>query len=367
MGHPPLQLARRVAVLAARLVSAKLKPAAAPAHRKPKEHSMATPAPVSGEDALRRDLSRQQQRLRMALGAREDDRLVRLLLEVEQALARIDDGSYGICETCHDPIEKTTLACDPLISYCIDHLSAPERRRLENDLELAARVQTRLLPEPGLRTAGWEVAYRYEPMGPVGGDYCDLIRANGDGFFFFLGDVSGKGVAASLLAAQLHGLFRTLVALGLPLETMVERANRIFCESVLAGHFATLVCGHASASGELGIVNAGHPSPLVVNQRRATALESGGPPLGMFCDSDYRAERLSFSPRQLLLLYTDGLSEAAAPTSEEYGSARASRVAAAGHADAEALVAACLADVGVFRGSAPRTDDLTVMALHRLG
>ncbi len=328
---------------------------------------MPTPVPAPTEDALRKDLSRQQQRLREALGARQDARLERLLVEVDQAIARVEDGSYGICETCHDPIEKTTLAGDPLACYCIDHLSDAERRRLENDLELAARVQSRLLPEPRLRLGGWEVAYRYEPMGPVGGDYCDLIRAPGDGFFFFLGDVSGKGVAASLLASQLHGLFRTLVALDLPLETMVERANRIFCESILAGHFATLVCGHASASGALDFVNAGHPSPLVVSEGRVTPLESGGHPLGMFCDGGYRAERIRFSPRQSLLLYTDGLSEAAAPSSEEYGSARAARVASGRHADAEALVAACLADVVAFRALAPRTDDLTVMALHRTG
>ncbi|MDE3135529.1 MAG: SpoIIE family protein phosphatase [Acidobacteriota bacterium] len=328
---------------------------------------MSTSAHIPANDSLRRDLSRQQQRLRTAVGAREDARLTQLLAEVDQALARIDEGSYGICVNCHESIGETTLAAYPLIGYCIDHLSEPERRHLEDDLQLAARVQSRLLPEPGLRTAGWEVAYRYEPMGPVGGDYCDLIRANGDGFFFFLGDVSGKGVAASLLAAQLHGLFRTLVALDLPLETMVERANQIFCESVLTGHFATLVCGHASASGVLDFINAGHPSPLLVSEGRATPLEAGGHPLGMFCEGDYRAERIDVSLRQQLLLYTDGLSEAAAPSSEEYGSTRAARVAAGRHTDAEALVAACLADVAAFRASAPRTDDLTVMALQRTG
>jgi sigma-B regulation protein RsbU (phosphoserine phosphatase) len=328
---------------------------------------MATPAPAPAEEALRKDLSRQQQRLRVALDARDDSRLAHLLAEVDQALARIDEGSYGICENCHDSIGEKTLAAYPLISFCIDHLSDPERQHLQSDLELAARVQSHLLPEPRLRAAGWEVAYHYEPMGPVGGDYCDLIRANGDGFFFFLGDVSGKGVAASLLAAQLHGLFRTLVALDLPLETMVERANRIFCESVLSGHFATLVCGRASASGALEFINAGHPPPLLVSDGRAVPLESGGHPLGMFCEGGYRAEQVRFSPRQSLLLYTDGLSEAAAPSSEEYGSARAARVASGTHADAEALVAACLADVAAFRASAPRADDLTVMALRRTG
>jgi sigma-B regulation protein RsbU (phosphoserine phosphatase) len=328
---------------------------------------MSTQAPVPAEDALRRDLFRQQQRLRTALGAREDARLKSLLTEVDQALAHMEDGSYGICETCHESIGDTTLAAYPLISYCIDHLSEPERRHLQNDLELASRVQSRLLPEPRLRMGGWEVAYRYEPMGPVSGDYCDLIRANGDGFYFLLGDVSGKGVAASLLAAQLHGLFRTLVALDLPLETMVERANRIFCESIMTGHFATLVCGHASPSGVLDFVNAGHPSPLLVSDGRTTPFEAGGQPLGLFCEASYRAEKINVSARHSLLLYTDGLSEAAAPSSEEYGSARAARVAAGRHADAEALVAACLADVAAFRASAPRTDDLTVMALQRVG
>lgn len=328
---------------------------------------MSSPAPVPAEDAIRKDLERQQERLRTALGARVDARLQQLLTEVDRALERIDAGRYGICESCHDPIEATTLAADPLVCYCLDHLSVPERRRLESDLELAARVQSRLLPEPQLRVGGWEVAYRYEPMGPVGGDYCDLVRAPGEDFFFFLGDVSGKGVAASLLAAQLHGLFRTLVALDLPLETLIERANRIFCESLLSGHFATLVCGRASASGTLDFINAGHPPPLVVREGRAAPLETGGRPLGLFCDGGYRAEQIRFSPGDSLLLYTDGLSEASSPSSEEYGSARAARVASGVHADADGLVRACLDDLGAFRSTAPREDDLTVMALRRAG
>lgn len=327
---------------------------------------MPNSASVPAEDATRKDLQRQQGRLRAALAERTDVKLEQLLGEVDRALAEIDGGSYGICETCHDPIESTTLAADPLIRYCLDHLSGPERRRLESDLELAARVQSRLLPEPKLRVGGWEVAYRYEPMGPVGGDYCDLVRASGDDFFFFLGDVSGKGVAASLLAAQLHGLFRTLVALDLPLEGMIEHANRIFCESILSGHFATLICGRASASGAVDFINAGHPTPVLVRAGGAIALESGGHPLGMFRDGEYRADRIDLSPRDFLLLYTDGLSETMSPSNEEYGPGRATHVAAGVHSNAEALVQACMADVAAFRSAAPRGDDLTVMALRRM-
>ncbi len=328
---------------------------------------MPNSASAPAEDATRKDLKRQQGRLRATLAERTDAKLERLLAEVEHALGQIDSGSYGICETCHDPIETTTLAADPLIRYCLDHLSEPERRRLESDLELATRVQSRLLPEPRLRVGGWEVAYRYEPMGPVGGDYCDVVRASGEDFFFFLGDVSGKGVATSLLAAQLHGLFRTLVALDLRFEAMVEHANRIFCENILSGHFATLVCGRASASGAVDFINAGHPSPVLVRAGQAVTLEAGGHPLGLFSDGGYHAERIELLPSDSLLLYTDGLSEAASPSSEEYGADRAARVAAGTHADAEPVVRACVADVAAFRSSAPREDDLTVMVLRRAG
>lgn len=326
---------------------------------------MATSAPARSTQTLQRDLTRQQERLRTAIDEREDARLVGLLAEVEKALGRIETRSYGVCETCHESLGEATLAVDPLISVCIEHWSEPERRRLESDLELASRVQLRLLPEPGLRAAGWEVAYHYEPMGPVGGDYCDLVRTAGGDFYFFLGDVSGKGVAASLLAAQLHGLFRTLVALELPLETMIERANRIFCESVLAGHFATLVAGRACAGGTIDLVNAGHPSPLVVSEGRSTPVVAGGRPLGLFCEGGYPGERLSLAPGESLLLFTDGLSESFGPEREEYGTKRTGRVAAESYATADELVKACLADVSAFRAGAPCSDDVTVMALRR--
>lgn len=328
---------------------------------------MPPPAPTPPHNAYREDLVRQQERLRVALGSRSDTRLEQLLAEVDRTLDRMETGHYGICEACHESIEPETLAADPMICYCLDHLSSGERRRLEDDLELAARVQTRLLPEAGLRLGGWDVSYRYQPMGVVGGDYCDLVRTASDGFFFFLGDVSGKGVAASLLAAQLHGLFRTLVALELPLDTMVERANRIFCESTLSGHFATLVCGRASSSGSIELVNAGHPSPLVAQGGRITSLESSRPPLGLFCEGSFPVNRLELSPAEILLVYTDGLVEATGPGGNEYGVARTAKLAAIPRSNADALVQACLEDVSQFRANTPRTDDLTVMALRRAG
>jgi serine phosphatase RsbU (regulator of sigma subunit) len=85
-----------------------------------------------------------------------------------------------------------------LVRLCLDHLSRPERDALERDLELAARVQRGLLPRQNLDRDGWEICYYYEPAGMVSGDYCDVIDAGEAGLYFMVGDVSGKGVAASI-------------------------------------------------------------------------------------------------------------------------------------------------------------------------
>lgn len=139
-----------------------------------------------------------------------------LLREVDSALERMAKGSYGLCEECHDPVEEDRLFADPLVRYCLDHLTQPQRAALQRDLDLASEVQRNLLPQPNLRAGVWETSYHYAPMGPVSGDYCDLIPSDGQ-LFFVLGDVSGKGVAASMLMTQLHALFRSLSAMAMPL------------------------------------------------------------------------------------------------------------------------------------------------------
>src|SRR6202040_713669 len=186
-----------------------------------------------------------------------DASLSDLLSEVDAALSRIDQGTYGICETCHDPVEKERLLNDPLVRFCLDHLTREEQRALESDLELAARIQKGLLPPPELSAAGWQVRYQYEPAGPVSGDYCDVFESDG-GLLFLFGDVSGKGIAASMLMSHLHATFRSLAGTDLPLDHMVAAANRIFSESTMAGQFATLVVGRASRDGSVELVSAGH-------------------------------------------------------------------------------------------------------------
>jgi phosphoserine phosphatase RsbU/P len=159
---------------------------------------------------LQNQLEERKSRLKTAI-ALEPQRsgLAGLLREVDSALERMAKGSYGLCQECHESIEQDRLMADPLVCYCLDHLSASQRAALQRDLELASQVQRNLLPQMNLCTGNWETSYHYAPVGAVSGDYCDLIPSDGQ-LFFVLGDVSGKGVAASMLMAQLHALFRSL-------------------------------------------------------------------------------------------------------------------------------------------------------------
>jgi sigma-B regulation protein RsbU (phosphoserine phosphatase) len=118
----------------------------------------------------------------------------------------------------------------------------------------------------------------------VSGDYCDLIASESgeEGLLFLLGDVSGKGVTASLLMTHLHAMFRSLASVGMPLTEMMGRANRLLCESTTAGQFATLVCGRAARSGEVEISSAGHCPVLAIRDGDIPRFESTGMPLGCF-------------------------------------------------------------------------------------
>jgi len=321
------------------------------------------------EQLVRPQLLQRRQKLGEAISRFEEKTdLLRLLEEVDAALERLDDGSYGLCEGCHELVEEDRLMADPVIRFCLDCLTPYEQSALEQDLGLASQVQTRLLPDPHIEFAGWEFAYHFEPAGPVSGDYCDLIESGRDQVLhFFLGDVAGKGVAASMLMTQLHAMFRSLIALDLPLHELTERVNRLFCESTMSGHYATLVSGRALGMGRLQLCNAGHCLPLLVREDEVIKLDLTHLPIGLFCVGKYSIQRLQLALGDTLVLYTDGLTEACNATEDEYNLDRLVE-ALKDHRwlSTPELVKACLDDLDLFLSGLPKTDDVTVVALRRL-
>ncbi len=315
-------------------------------------------------NSVREQLLAGRARLADVLVGRQRQQFEHLFRQVDEALQRIEQGTFGICEECHTDIGEDWLREDPLTTVCLEHMTPKQQRALEYDLELAAQIQKGLLPPRDLAFAGWEIAYHYQPAGVVSGDYCDVIRENGH-LYFIMADVSGKGVAAAMLASNLRAVFRSLIPLGLSVEEFMIRANRLFRESALPSQYATTVFGRTSTQGDLELVNVGHPPALLLGENQISRYESTCHPLGIFSDDTVCVTRAQMLPGETLVLYTDGICEAANERDQEYGVEAVERfIREQRLRSPDALVNALKQDVAAFRGRAERTDDETLLAIQ---
>jgi sigma-B regulation protein RsbU (phosphoserine phosphatase) len=315
-------------------------------------------------------LDRREQLAALVDQGRGGPQLEALLRDVDEAVEKYTAGTYGLCEACQEPIEPDRLEADPLLRLCLDHLTSTEARALEQDLILAAKVQQKLLPPSPMVALGWEIAYSYQPLGAVSGDYCDVVKPEGldADLLLLVGDISGKGVAASMLMAHLHASMRTLVGFDLSLVQLIERANRLFCDSTMASHYATLVGVRLGARGAVEICNAGHCPPLLLRAGGVTPIPATGVPIGLFCVKDYAVESLTLEAGETLVLYTDGVTETLNEADRLYGEERmVGLVRGLADEPPQTIVRASVADVTGFRGSASRLDDVSVMAVRRTG
>jgi sigma-B regulation protein RsbU (phosphoserine phosphatase) len=318
---------------------------------------------------LRSELINWRERLEAsAKDSAETFELSGLLREVRAAIESLGREGYGVCQVCHDLIGEAAMNLDPLAKTCLSCFTPKQLQELEQDLDRAWLIQGEFLPKQNLKFNGWEVSYRYEPAGPVSGDYCDLVSLDSGELYFLIGDVSGKGVAASLLMSRLHAIFRSLISAGLSVSDLVERANQLFAESTMRPYFATLVCGMAAKSGEMEICNAGHVAPLLLRGGGIQPITATGLPVGMFCQERYASTRVKLDKGDRLLLYTDGLSEARNQNGREYGDERLlGFLNGCQQLPAVKLVKELLEDLSQFSLARPRSDDLTVMAIEMVG
>ena len=298
-----------------------------------------------------------------------DFQLNGLLREVQSAIENLNRAeSYGVCQVCHDLIGQAAMTADPLARFCLSCLTPHQLEELERDLDRAWLIQGESLPKQNLKFNGWEVAHYYQPAGLVGGDYCDLIITDAGELYFMIGDVSGKGIAASFLMSRLHAIFRSLINTGLSVTELVERANGVFADTTMRPYYATLVCGKASANGTIEICNAGHCAPLHLHDGNVTPIPATGLPLGMFCNQTYSATTIDAVKGDRLVLYTDGLSEARNHDEEEYGKDRLQMMLNQFHEHpTDSLLTQVVDDARKFAEGLPITDDLTLMAIELTG
>ncbi len=215
---------------------------------------------------------------------------------------------------------QAALALDNAILY----QEAREKRRFEEEMALAGEIQRRLLPDHYPNLDALQVADLSFPCRQVGGDYYDYLPLTDGSFGCAIGDVSGKGMPAALLMANLQAGLRALVDNATPITKVMERLNKLLMRSSAAKKYATLFYGELDRTGRhLTYVNAGHIYPfLVSHDGTIQQLKQGGTILGMFPEAAYESATLELEPLDILVLYTDGVSEARDPGGREFGEER---------------------------------------------
>lgn len=248
-------------------------------------------------------------------------------------------------------------------------LEVADRLSLKNDLEIAREIQQAMLPRGEFRVPGIEAFGMTRPANTVGGDFYDILPLPNGHVLLALGDVAGKGSPAALLMALLLAMLRTLVDEGLQGAELVARLNIQIVKHAPRSRFVTLFLAEFDpANGTLTYVNAGQNPPLL-RRRSGTyeRLRAGGMALGMFENASYTAGRADLDPGDVLVMYSDGITEAEDPLEQPFDEAGVQYVAdGSDWASAKELGWATFAAVDAHRQDRKLLDDLTVLVARRL-
>ena len=242
-----------------------------------------------------------------------------------------------------------------------------EQARIEHELKIAAEIQRALLP-PGRHTGKfYEANGTSLPSRSIGGDFFDFTQRADGSFGFCVGDVSGKGPAAALLTAKIQGLLSAGADHGTPAEIM-QTVNRGLTRRAVEAKYATVFQATLTPTGQLNFCNAGHNPPLIFGCGGLRRLESGGMPVGMFDFAQWDDNREQLQPGDVLIVYTDGVTEALNTEGQEFGEERLAEIAEQRHKeDAAAILQAIVLGVQTFARGAAQHDDVTAMVVKYIG
>jgi sigma-B regulation protein RsbU (phosphoserine phosphatase) len=199
-----------------------------------------------------------------------------------------------------------------------------QQERLERELQLAMEIQQRFQPTAPPVVTGYEFQGISFPCYEIGGDYYDFIQREDGRLVIALGDVSGKGTAAALLMSSLHASIHAQTGSHDSLVETISAVNRYLADNIPSNRFVTLFYAELDPeSGALSFLNAGHNPPLIVHAAGTVEqLASGGLPLGIKANAEYREGRTTLQRGDVLVIYSDGVTEAASPSGEEFGPTR---------------------------------------------
>jgi sigma-B regulation protein RsbU (phosphoserine phosphatase) len=243
-------------------------------------------------------------------------------------------------------------------------LSAAQLERQEQDLQRAREIQESLLPKDVPQLRGFQIAASWSPARGVGGDYFDVLRLSDSRLAICIADVVGKGVSAALLMASVQAMVRAFARDSESPAWMCTRVNGVLCGNIAADKFVTFFYAILDAKNHtFDYCSAGHPAPLFVSPNSSSRLQGGGAVLGVFPTWKYEDYTVNLGPGDRLLLFTDGITEAADPQGNEFGedtlSAFAKSHCAHSAADLNRMVLAQVSDfcAGKFQ------DDATLLVI----
>jgi sigma-B regulation protein RsbU (phosphoserine phosphatase) len=264
----------------------------------------------------------------MRLGPANERAAEAHLQVIDTALAKTENQTLGLCRVCNDYVETDRLEMDFTACVCIDHYSAAQKRQLESELELSHKLQKALLPQQPPDIPGLQITAFSQSAEIVGGDYFDFFRFRGNTHGFAIADVMGKGLPASMLMASLQASLRILVPENDSPAMVAQRLNNLFCHNIHLIKFITLFLGsYDPATRVLRYCNAGHNPPLLFRRDEQSAkrmqwLHPTGAAIGLAESFTFRLEAVTLLPGDVLVLYTDGVTEAMNAAREEFGENR---------------------------------------------
>jgi len=247
---------------------------------------------------------------------------------------------------------------------------AVEKGRMERELQVAYEVQAGLLPRQTPQVTGWEFAARWQPAREVAGDYYDFIPLDGGQLGLVIADVSDKGMPAALFMALTRSIVRASVGRAPSPADGIAHANRLICADSTGGMFVTLFYALLNpATGEFTYVNAGHNPPLLycADRDQLRQLARTGMVLGVIEDAPFEQHTLRLNPSDLVLLYTDGVTDAVDAHLQDFGMERLQRlILDHQHAPAADVVAALEGAIRDFAASTAPFDDMAMVVIKCL-
>jgi serine phosphatase RsbU (regulator of sigma subunit) len=320
---------------------------------------------TSLDDALkeRRSILEQNIRTLMAVPLQTRDQIIGIIYVDSPSLAR---------EFTRDDLNLLTVMAN-VAAIRIEQARFAEMEQarivMARELDQAAEIQQRFLPSVAPAIRGLDLAGHNAPCRTVGGDYYDFFPYGESRVAMVLGDVSGKGMPASLLMMGLQARVQVMIEEPQSLAEVVTRLNRITCANIPTNRFITLFfCILDGDTGELTYCNAGHNPPVIV---RATGeheqLPGGGPVVGILRTIEYKEYRARLGPGDVLVIYSDGVTEAANPAGDEFDIDGLAAAVTPHRSEAAAnIISEINKAVLLFTAGAPQADDITLIAARRL-